>query len=265
MKASDYPFFDAGFLAFAHRGGATYPANVGRENTRYAFEQAVDLGYRYLETDVHATADGQLVAFHDTHLDRVTDRSGAIVDLTLGQVRQARIDGDLHVPTLTELLADFPDARFNVDAKSDAAVDLLVRDIHRMEAHDRVCLSSFSPRRLRRLRQLLPGVPTAVSSYGIAKLRFLPGLGRARALDKLLDLPGAAVQLPVSYRLAGREVILVTPKLIAAAHRAGKQVHVWTVDAATEMDRLIDLGVDGIFTDRIDILKAVAIRRGVWS
>jgi glycerophosphoryl diester phosphodiesterase len=265
MTAGDYPFFDAGFLAFAHRGGATYPPNVGRENTRYAFEQAVGLGYRYLETDVHATADGHLVTFHDTRLDRVTDRSGAIADLTLDEVRQARIDGDLHVPTLIELLADFPGVRFNIDAKADAAADLLVQDIHRMEASDRVCLSSFSPRRLRRLRQLLPGVPTAVSSYAIAQLRFIPGLDGAPLFGKLLELPGAAVQLPVSYRFAGRDITILTPKLIAAAHRAGKYVHVWTVDTATEMDRLIDLGVDGIFTDRIDILKAVAIRHGVWT
>lgn len=265
MRASDYEFFDAGFLAFAHRGGARYPANVGRENTQDAFQQAVDLGYRYLETDVHATADGRLVAFHDASLDRVTDRSGAIAELSFDEVRAARIDGELQIPTLEELLTAFPQARFNIDAKADATLEPLASVIREYEAADRVCLSSFSARRLHRLRQLLPGVPTGAISRAIAQLRFAPALSRLPALRNLFTFSGVAVQLPTTYRIAGRELTLLTPSLISAAHRAGKQVHVWTIDDETQMDRLIDLGVDGIFTDRIDILKTVATRRGLWT
>lgn len=265
MRAGDYAFFDAGFLAFAHRGGATYPANVGRENTQYAFQQAVDLGYRYLETDVHATADGRLVAFHDDRLDRVTDRTGAIADLDFDAVRAARIDQHLQVPTLAELLTAFPRARFNIDAKADAAVDLLAQEIREWEATDRVCLSSFSPRRLHRLRRLLPQVPTAVSSRAIIQRRFAPALGHVPVLQRLFDSPGVAVQLPATHPIAGRRFRVLTPGMVTAAHRAGKQVHVWTIDQESEMDRLLDLGVDGIFTDRIDTLKTVAARRGVWD
>ena len=123
MRAADYAFFDVPFAAYAHRGGATYRPNLHRENSLHAFQEAVALGYRYLETDVHATRDGVLLAFHDGVLDRVTDRTGAIADLSYAQVSEARIGGIDPIPRLSELLVKFPDARFNIDAKSRAAVD----------------------------------------------------------------------------------------------------------------------------------------------
>ncbi|HLT60764.1 MAG TPA: glycerophosphodiester phosphodiesterase family protein [Microlunatus sp.] len=260
MRAADYGYFDAPFLAFAHRGGATYPANLGRENTLHAFEQAAKLGYRYFETDVHATADGVLVAFHDDRLDRVTDRTGRVGELPYRELSRARIGGVDPIPTFDELLDAFPDVRFNVDAKSDAAVPLLADAIRRHRAAGRVCVSSFGVARLHRLRRLLgPETPTAASQAGIAWNRFAPRLTR------LLNTGGAALQLPVRHRVAGREVTVLTPRLIEAVHRAGKQVHVWTVDDAEEIEALIERGVDGIFTDRIDILSNVLIRRGLWS
>lgn len=264
MRAADFRFFDAPFLAFAHRGGANYRPNLGRENTLQAFRAAVELGYRYLETDVHATADGRLVAFHDPQLERVTDRSGAIAELTFDEVRQARVAGELQIPTLGELLTAFPEARFNIDCKADQAVEPLVREITEYDVADRVCVSSFGVARLRRLRALLPGVPTAVTSRAIAQLRFAPFLSAVPMLRSVLDSPGVALQIPVSTELFGRQVTLVTPRLVRAAHRAGRQVHVWTIDDRKEMERLIDLGVDGIFTDRPDILRDVLIERGLW-
>ena len=123
MWAADYAFFDVPFAAYAHRGGATYEPNLYRENSMHAFKEAVALGYRYLETDVHATRDGVLLAFHDRVLDRVTDHDGAIADLSYAQISDARIHGIDPIPRLSELLAEFPDARFNIDAKSTAAVD----------------------------------------------------------------------------------------------------------------------------------------------
>ena len=117
MRAADYAFFDVPFAAFAHRGGATYEPNLYRENSLHAFKEAVALGYRYLETDVHATRDGVLLAFNDRVLDRVTDHTGAIAELTYAEIAEARIHGLDPIPRLSELLAEFPDVRFNVDVK----------------------------------------------------------------------------------------------------------------------------------------------------
>ena len=98
--ARDFPYFDAPPIGLAHRGGALHPDNVGRENTLEAFVTAVGLGFRYLETDVHATRDGVVVAFHDASLDRVTDGTGAMADLTWAEVSRVRIDGRYAVPRL---------------------------------------------------------------------------------------------------------------------------------------------------------------------
>jgi len=260
MRAADFVYFDAPFLAFAHRGGARYAPNLHRENSRHAFDEAAALGYRYFETDVHATADGVLLAFHDDRLDRVTDRTGLLAELPHAEVAQARIHGVDPIPTLAELLTAFPTTRFNIDAKSPSAVRLLADTIAEHEAHDRVCVSSFGVRRLRELRRRLgPRTASCVSAAGVAVNRFLPWLTRA------LNSPAPALQIPVSQVLRGRRVTLVTPALLATAHRAGKQVHVWTVDDAAEMERLIDLGVDGLFTDRVDTLKEVLTGRGLWT
>lgn len=260
MRAADYRYFDSPFLAFAHRGGANYPPNLHRENSRHAFSQAVELGYRYLETDVHATADGVLLAFHDSVLDRVTDRSGAIGELSSAEVAQARIHGIDPIPRLSELFEAFPDARFNIDAKSSAAVALLADTIAEYEAYERVCVSSFGISRIHELRRRLgPRVASAASSVGVAVTRFVPWLTR------VLDSPAPVLQMPVSQRVRGREITILTPQLLRAAHRAGKQVHIWTVDDSETMEKLIDAGVDGIFTDRIDTLKSVLTARGLWT
>jgi glycerophosphoryl diester phosphodiesterase len=260
MRAADYAFFDVPFAAFAHRGGATYEPNLYRENSMHAFKQAVALGYRYLETDVHATRDGVLLAFHDRVLDRVTDHTGAIADLTYAQVSEARIHGIDPIPRLSELLAEFPDARFNVDAKSPAAVALLASTIEEYEAYERVCVSSFGIRRLYELRSRLGWrVPSAASALGVAANRFAPWLTWA------LNTSAPVLQIPVSLPVQGRRLTVFTPALVDAVHRAGKKVHIWTVDDSEIMERLIDAGVDGIFTDRIDTLKDVLVKRGLWS
>jgi glycerophosphoryl diester phosphodiesterase len=260
MRAADYAYFDAPFIPYAHRGGAKYGPNLHRENTAYAFGQAVALGYRYLETDVHATADGVLLAFHDPRLDRVTDRSGVIAEMPYVAVKEALIGGTDPIPTLAELFVRFPRARFNIDAKSDLAVDLLADTIEEYEAHDRVCLSSFGVNRLHRLRRRLgKRVASAATMHGVAWNVFAP------ALTRVLNTPAAALQMPVDSLILGRQRRVLTPALITAVHRAGKQVHVWTIDDPGQMEELIDAGVDGIFTDRIDTLKAVLTQRGRWT
>jgi glycerophosphoryl diester phosphodiesterase len=260
MRASDYAYFDAPFVALAHRGGATYAPNLHRENSLHAFTEAVDLGYRYLETDVHATSDGVLLAFHDRVLNRVTDRQGVIGELPYEMVSQARIHGIDAIPRLSELFEAFPTVRFNIDAKSPQSVDLLADTIEEYEAWDRVCVSSFGIARLHRLRRRLGRrVASAASSAGVAVNRFLPWLTRA------LNSPAPALQMPVDRLLLGRQLTVLTPQLVRAVHRAGKHLHIWTVDDAEMMEKLIDLGVDGIFTDRVDVLKNVLTERGLWS
>lgn len=260
MRAADYAFFDVPFAAFAHRGGATYEPNRYRENSLHAFKEAVALGYRFLETDVHATRDGVLLAFHDRVLDRVTDRTGAVAALTYAEIAEARIHGIDPIPRLSELLVEFPDARFNVDVKSPQAVALLAETIEEYEAYDRICVASFGIRRLYELRRLLGWrVPSAASSLGVAANRFLPWVTWA------LNTPAPVLQIPISLPMLHRQLTVVTPALVDAVHRAGKKVQIWTVDDSETMERLIDAGVDGIFTDRVDTLKDVLIHRGLWA
>jgi glycerophosphoryl diester phosphodiesterase len=260
MRAADFAFFDVPFTAFAHRGGATYVPNLYRENSLHAFKEAVALGYRYLETDVHATRDGVLLAFHDRVLDRVTDRTGAIAALTYSEVAEARIHGLDPIPRFSELLVEFPDSRFNVDVKSPRAVALLAATIAEHEAYDRVCVASFGLRRLYELRRRLGWrVPSAASTLGVAANRFLPWVTWA------LNSPAPVLQIPLSLSVVGRRLSVLTPALVEAAHRAGKKVQIWTVDDSEIMERLIDAGVDGIFTDRVDTLKDVLVRRGLWT
>ena len=263
MRAEDYPYLaDPAPLALAHRGGAGYGPNVGVENTMAAFRRAVDLGYRYLETDVHATRDGQVVAFHDAVLDRATDAAGAIADLPWREVRRARVGGTEPVPLLAELFEEWPDVRVNIDVKADTALGPTLREVQRLGVTDRVCIGSFSERRLRAARRALgPGVATAAGQVGTALLRFTPA-----ALSRLLHTPAPVLQIPAHHRMRGRTITLVTPGLVRRAHALGKHVHVWfhswSREDATEMHRLLDLGADGIVTDHIDVLRDVLAERG---
>ncbi|MGE5719081.1 MAG: glycerophosphodiester phosphodiesterase family protein, partial [Nocardioidaceae bacterium] len=149
-----FPYLDAvcdepeAVLAFAHRGGAYHPDIEGLENSMVAFRHAVELGYTYLETDVHATRDGGLFAFHDAALDRVTEHRGTVADLTATQIGRALIGGREQIPTMASLLEEFPQVRFNIDIKSDAAVAPLADLVKTMSAHERICVGSFSQRRL---------------------------------------------------------------------------------------------------------------------
>nr|MBO2501326.1 glycerophosphodiester phosphodiesterase [Thermoanaerobacterales bacterium] len=220
-----------------------------------AFEAAVRQGYRYLETDAHATADGVLVAFHDDRLDRLTDRTGLIGDLPWAEVRAARVRGRDEIPLLEDLLTAWPDVRVNIDPKHDAAVDPLVELIERTGTVDRVCIGSFSDRRLARIRARLgPRICTSMGPRQVARL-----VAASRGLPAG-SFSAACVQVPTKRG----PVPLVTDRFLAAAHQRGLQVHVWTIDDPDEMHRLLDMGVDGIMTDRTDVLKSVLVERGQW-
>ncbi|MDB0005956.1 glycerophosphodiester phosphodiesterase [Ilumatobacteraceae bacterium] len=246
--APQHPYLDwEGVLGFAHRGGT----GVHPENTLAAFRHAVSLGFTYLETDVHRTADGVLVAFHDEDLGRTCGRPGKITELQWSDVADARVGGSEPIPTLDELIETFPSARFNIDCKSDDAVDDLAATLSKHGVLDRVCVGAFSDRRLRRLRRLVgPALCTSLGPAETARLTI--GLPAATG--------GQVAQVPVR----SGPVQVVTASRVARAHRRGLQVHVWTIDDADEMHRLLGLGVDGIMTDRPEILRDVLVERGLW-
>ena len=220
-----------------------------------AFEAAIEMGYRYIETDVHATSDGVLVAVHDDTLDRVTDRSGVIGDLPWAEVRKARVQGTEPVPLLEDLLGLWPDVRVNIDPKHDAAVDPLVDVIRRTGSLDRVCIGAFSDRRLARIRGLLgPRLCTSMGPRQVARL-----LATSRGLP-VGRFTAACIQVPARRG----PVPLVTKRFLEAAHHRNLPVHVWTINDPDEMRQLLDLGVDGIMTDAPDVLKQVLDERAVW-
>ena len=248
-----HPFLDhPSPLAFAHRGGD----EVAAENTMEAFEHAVGLGYRYLETDVHATADGVLVAFHDRTLDRLAGRTGRVADLTAAELAALRIDGRYRVPLLADLLDAWPGVRINIDPKTDAAAALLPAALRRANAIDRVCVGSFSGRRLARLRWAVgPALCTSMGPWDVGRLWL--------AAKGLPAGPFAANCAQVSPTHRG--LTIVAPRFLAAAHRRRLPAHVWTINEADEMRRLLDLGVDGLMSDRPSLLKQVLRERGQWT
>jgi glycerophosphoryl diester phosphodiesterase len=248
-----FAFLDhPGPIPFAHRGGAA----EAPENTVASFAHALSLGYRYLETDVRATRDGVVVVIHDPFLDRVSDREGAVEELSWAELSRARLAGDQAVPRLDELLERWPEARWNIDAKADAVVDPLAEVVRRAGALDRVCLTSFSDRRVARLRAALgPPLCTGMGPWALGRLR----LGAAGFGRRSLEAFGAA-QVPLRWN----RVPVLDGTLLRRAHRYGLAVHAWTIDDGATMDRLLDLGVDGLMTDRPRLLKAVLARRGMW-
>lgn len=245
-------------LAFAHRGGTDHEGYGGLENTLVAFERAVALGYHYLETDVHVTADGVLLAFHDDVLDRVTDRVGRIDSLRYADVRGALIGGRAEIPRLADLFDAVPGVRFNIDLKSAGAVRALADFIAVREAHDRVLIGSFDRARMREFRRVTAGrVATSATPSEVATFLAVPNAAVARRVAGDFD----ALQVPHRH---GR-LRVTTRSLVRRAHAAGLHVHVWTIDEPEEMRLLLDLGVDGLVTDRIDVLKDVLVERGQWG
>ena len=252
-------------VAMAHRGGALHPEIPGVENTLHAFRHAAALGYTYLETDVHTTSDGVLLAFHDADLDRVTDRAGRVASLTSEEVALARIAEEHAVPTMAELLEALPQCRFNIDLKSAGAVQPLAALLERTGAYDRVCVGSFSDRRIRAFRKATRGrVATAAAPSEVARF-LLP-------LSGLAGRRGPQV-LQVPWRHENGRITVVTPGFVRRAHAAGLHVHVWTgeeqsrwvsIDDTESMHTLLDMGVDGLITDRTDVLKDVLLARGQW-
>jgi len=237
------------FAAFAHRGGSA----EAPENSLAAFTHAVNLGYTEIETDIRGTRDGVAVIHHDATLDRTTDHSGLIRELTWAEVRRARVHGREPIMRLEEALEAFPEARFTLDVKEAASVPALVDALTRSAGMNRAVVGSFSHARLRQVRRALP-VPTSASPREVLRLLAAARLGRRIRIDaRYVAIPPVIARVP-----------LAEPGFVEAAHTMGIDVHVWTIDDPATMHELIDRGVDGLMTDRPTVLRDVLIARGLW-
>ena len=251
-------------LAIAHRGGAL----EAPQNTMAAFDRAIGLGYRYLELDVRATSDGELAVFHDYTLEALTGRPGAVHELTWSELCQAKVLGREPIPRLEEVLAAWPDVNLNLDPKHHNAVLPLVKLLRQRDYASRVCLSTFSDRRLRMLSKHLADDHCIARTQGLAawwRLKSLLGgnnssTAQSATPDRQRDLTRGCVQVPATIHKRR----LVDERFVAAVHAYGHQVHVWTVNDPVEMRQLLALGVDGIFTDRPEVLKDVLAELGQW-
>jgi glycerophosphoryl diester phosphodiesterase len=244
-----------GPLAIAHRGGA----GLAAENTLEAFARSYALGLRCLETDVRITADGQLVAFHDATLRRVTGVGGRVSRHTLEQLVQMPVLGGQPVLPLPALLAAHPDCRFIIDVKDRESIPALAQLLVESGAADRVCAAGAWDSWLLALRHRVgPELTTALSWRALTRL-----VTSSRTARRLVGSdPGAGCYAHVPLRL-GRFPVFADD-LVARAHDAGIKVIVWTVNEPASMHRLLDCGVDGVITDRPDLLREVLISRGQW-
>ena len=252
--ASPHPYLETSKpIAFAHRGGTS----AAPENSMRAFQHAVDLGYRYLETDVHATADGHVVAFHDNDLQRTCGSSLKIAEATIDELGSARIDGTDPIPMLTEILNAWPEVNLNIDCKSDAVVAPLIQQLRISKCLDRVCIGSFSDKRLARIREEFGS--SVCTSMGPREVATLVMSTHARVPIRPTR-HALVAQIPVQQG----PIPVVTKRTVQRAHDLGLFVHVWTIDDPQEIGRLLDLGADGIMSDDTIALRDVFSARGIW-
>lgn len=238
-------FFDpAKPRVLAHRGLAL----EAPENTLLAFAKAAAVGADYLETDVHVSSDGVAVVSHDPSLARLASRKADVAQLTMAELRRIELGYGQGFASLEETLDAFPDLRFNIDVKVEGAVAPTVAAIQRTRAAPRVLLTSFSDARRLRLAALVPDAVTSAGRAGVIRSRLTAFRGtRARIAETLRG--AAALQIPERVG----SVRLVTAAFVESVHRSGAEVHVWTVNDPADMERLLDLGVDGLVTDRADL------------
>ena len=240
-------------FGIAHQGGT----DVAPGNTEASFQHVVSLGYRYIETDVQATSDGVLVVFHNKNLGPTTGTKDRISNQSWAQLSDLRIEGEHPIPGFEDMIERFPAVRFNVEPKTDEAVGPLIELIRRRGIEDRICVGSFSDRRLARMRHGLG--PTAVCSSpgpkGVMRVLSSALVGASKT-----SLPYGALQIPPSYF----GLSLSRKRLINNIHLLGLQVHCWTINDEATMNRLFDNGVDAIMSDRITLLRDVLEARGQW-
>ncbi|TCP50939.1 glycerophosphoryl diester phosphodiesterase [Tamaricihabitans halophyticus] len=228
------------------------------ENSLAAFQRAAAEGYLYLETDVHATADGVVVVQHDSELDRTTDGVGPIADQPWSAVRRAKIGGRESISRLEDLLEALPHALINIDVKAESALDPTLAVLRRTGALSRVCLASFDESRLRRARERAG--PQLLTSMGPRSVGLLWAASWLPFRIPGLPVHGRFAQIPPEYGW----LRVVDRALLRSAHRRDLEVHVWTINEEPKMNELLDLGVDGLVTDRPDLLRDILEARGLW-
>ncbi|MDX1995402.1 MAG: glycerophosphodiester phosphodiesterase [bacterium] len=261
----DHPFFEHehdGPLVIAHQGGE----GLRPSNTMIAFEHAVELGVDVLELDIHSTSDGVIVVIHDDTVDRTTDGSGRVQDFTFEELQtldagyewptleEVEVEGHpyrgqgITIPALEEVLQAFPDMRMVIEIKQEtpSITEPFCEMLREVEMTEQVLVASFSRDVLDEFREVCPEVVTSGEEQEIFGFYFLARQGRAEEFEPL----SYAFQVP---ERSGRIEVLV-PEFLEAAQAANIDVHVWTINQAEDMERLIDLGVDGIITDFPDVL-----------
>ncbi len=250
--------------AYAHRGWHIGDL-AGCENTMAAFTRAAAEGFAYLELDVHASADGVAVIHHDQSLDRTTDGTGRLDEHTAAELEKVRVGGREPIPLLEDVLAALPETRITIELKSAAAVDPTLAALERADAWDRVCLGGFKQTWLDAARrgggERLCTSMARRDALALRARAWLDALPRPLSrVPSLLPLAGDIAHVPVS---AG-PLRVVDAGLLRTAHERGMEVHVWTVNRPTQMHQLLDLGVDGLLSDRPDLLRDVLRERGQW-
>ncbi len=257
---------------FAHRGGA----GLWPENTLFAFRNAWEMGVDVLEMDIHGTRDGHIVVIHDATVDRTTNGTGAVRDMTLAEIQALDAgyrftpDGGktypyrgqgIYIPTLEEVFDAFPNARFNIEIKSNdpPIVDTLAELIERKGVADRVIVGSFKQDVANAIRRRMPHVATFASESEARSFWIFQTLRLPRAWRPVPD----TLQVPTTFRVNGYTVTVVSPRFVQSAHRVGVRVDVWTINDPDEMARLLDMGVDGIMTDYPDRLLELMRARGL--
>jgi glycerophosphoryl diester phosphodiesterase len=259
---ADHPFYSEGPprpWVIAHQGGdGLWPSD-----TMFAFERAAEMGVDVLEMDMHSTADGELVLMHDSTVDRTTNGTGRINEMTLAEIKAldagynwSEDDGQtfpfrdmgITVPTLEEVFTAYPDYRMNIEIKQAEPSIIepfcqMIRD-NQMENH--VLVPSFNQESVNEFRQACPEVATSAGESEVIAFFVLSKL----FLENIYSPKATALQVPETR--SGLTVL--TQRLIDAAHRRNLEVHPWTVDETEDMQRMLDMGVDGIITDRPDLM-----------
>ena len=234
---------ETGTSIFAHRGGSLEAA----ENTLEAFQYALDIGCEYIETDVQLSKDGIPYIFHDDDLVRIMEVDKKFSDLESSEIKALKIFEHYSIPTLQECLQKFPNMKFNIDLKTDAVKHAALHIIKEENAMHRICIASFSDERIAYARKYAPELCFSMGPREILNLK-LKTWGLSSKISH-----GNCVQVPIyQYGLK-----IVTKRFVKKIHALGLKIHVWTINDASTMQRLIDIGVDGIITDKPKLLKGL--------
>ena len=239
------------FHPIAHRGGSLEQL----ENSLSAFKNAWDLGYRYMETDMQASSDGVVYIFHDDRLERVSNGTGLFCEHSSAEIDKLRLNNGERIPRLSEALDALPEALFNIDIKRADGTKPLANFLNTHPQAHRVVAASFVGARLKQLKSLVKKpVPVTAVQNDIIRIMLI-GLGLPLRRPDVV-----AVQVPISHY----GIPIVTKWFVRQCHKLNFKVHVWTIDDEKQMRWLIDLGVDGVMTDRPSLLKEVCLDKGCW-